>query len=330
MCAILMLSFIVGCDTEGSSKGLSTRTFVGGTDAIIFDFEPDSPPPDVYDGGEFPFQVVLRVTNAGEHPVGKADISFSIDGIPAADFGTTEAKLKGVSTDEDVLDATYIDSEGNQMPGTTTYVEIPKGEMLNFATSLRGNNPWTIRANACYKYRTQGQADLCVLADLKKREGKVCIVDEVKNVQSSSSPVLISNFRESVAGTNRISFSFDISKVGDGKISTPNPLGDNKCSTDHSERDKVLVKVDTGISKPLKCSALNQATSSDGKIEGMVTMFGGKRIITCTQEIDTAGGDYIKKVYIDVDFFYKDFIEKQILVKHTTDGTPPSADIPTS
>ena len=321
---VMILVFVVGCDTEKSTP-LTARTFVGGSDAILIDFETDSPPPEVYDGGDFDFKAVIRVTNAGEHTVPKAEIKFSLEGLPPSDFlkGETnpEDLLKDIQISEDELEATSIDSDGNQMPGTTTYVEIPADDKyLNFKGTLRGNNPWTIRVNACYKYRTQAQVDLCILSDLKRRAGKVCVVDEVKSVQSSSSPVLVSNFRENVAGTNKISFSFDVSKSGDGKISkaTPSP-GKEACSSDHTERDKVFVTVNTGIDKELRCSALSGGTG-DGVVSGEVTLFGGKRIVTCTQDI-SGEGDYIKKAYIDVKFYYKDYIEKGILVKHTTEGT---------
>ncbi len=42
---------------------------------------------------------------------------------------------------------------------------------------------------------------------------------------------------------------------------------------------------------------------------------------------NNAEGDYIKKAYVDVEFYYKDYIEKGILVKHTTEATPPAGQV---
>lgn len=298
--AVIGLFLLMGC--KGEKKAAPSVTFIGGTDSIEFDFLEGAPPAEVYDGGVFPFEVSLNVENKGEYDVAKDDLTITLLGFYPPEFNNP---VVSKNADED-LNAAYIDSEGNTIPGAVAYVTFPD---FNFLGSLSANNEYTIRADICYKYGTYAQADLCILDDLTALEGKVCAVNENKAVASSSAPIKIENLKENVAGSDKITFSFDITHRGTGAISK---LG-SSCDSKVANKNKVLISVDTEL-EGLSCSGLEGGEATTG----YVTLYGGKRLIRCTQDVSALSGDFIKKVNIELTYDYKEHKERSILVKHTT------------
>ncbi len=298
-----IMVFLVGCE-GGDTAGPTSKTFIGGTDAIEFDFMEETPPSEVYDGGQQPFEVTLNLENKGEYDVAKEDIKITLSGFYPGDFSSPTTEK---NPDED-LSKSYIDSEEEIRKGTITYVNF---QGFNFAGSLAGNNEYTIRAEVCYKYGTKAQADLCVLDDLtpSSDEDEFCDISESKPVASSSAPVQVENFKEEVAGTRKVKFVFDIVHRGTGLVSQ---LGSD-CDTDLLIKNKVWVEVDNGLSG-LSCSGLTDGSDTTGYI----TLYGGKRKVTCMQDISGESGDFEKKTNILLKYDYKEHSERDILVKHTT------------
>lgn len=309
---VLMIAVLlfVGCGENTSDKTV-THTFIGGTNAIEIKFLEGSPPPEVFDGGGFPFDVTVSLENKGEYDVNKADAKVWLSGFYPEDFSLTTADITKNPTED--LMKSYIDSEGNIIPGTITYMTIPG---FNFKGSLKGNNDYKVWANVCYKYGTVAQADMCVLDDLtkatSKNEKRVCEVVEKKSVKSSSSPVQIENFQETVSGTNSITYTFEIVQRGAGQLSKPN----SGCDDTIGIKDKAYVKIDSGGLAGLICSGFDGGEQKT--TEGFTTLFGGKRIIRCTQDTTGLSGDFEKKVSITLEFDYKEHIESSITVKHST------------
>ena len=300
---IISLFVLVGC--EGETATMSSKVFIGGTEAIKFEFIEGSPPAEVYDGGSYPFEVTLNVENKGEYDVPADKINIDLVGFYPPDFNNP---VIAKSPDEE-LEKSYIDSEGNVVPGTVTYVTFPA---FNFMDELSANNEYRIRANLCYVYGTIAQADLCVLDDLTKTKDEVCKVSESKSVDCSSAPVKIENFEESVAGTDKITFSFEIVQRGSGLVSKK----DTSCSDETIDKNKVWVEVNSGLAG-LSCAGLSDGTETTGH----TTLYGGKRMIRCTQDIGGAevqGRDFEKKVNIKLEYDYKEHKEVIVMVKHTT------------
>ena len=229
-----VLLVLAGCQQE--VKTTISKPFIGGTDSIKFDFIEGAPPTEVFDGGGYPFEVTVNVENKGEFDVPKDKINISLAGFYPPDFNNP---VTTKNPDED-LDKSYIDSDGNVVPGTITYVTFSG---FNFVSNLTANNQHIIRADLCYVYGTMAQTDLCVLDDVTKTKDEVCVISEKKTVYSSSAPVQIENFKEEVAGTDKVTFSFDIVHRGTGAVSKK----DTSCSDETIDKDKVWVEVNSGL-----------------------------------------------------------------------------------
>jgi|ETNmetMinimDraft_2_1059921.scaffolds.fasta_scaffold02021_7 hypothetical protein len=313
---LVALSMLAVACSDGGETISSPKSFVGGTDALTFDFVEGAPPEEVFDQGNFPFEVTLNIENEGEYDVPKENLNVTLQGFFPADFGSP---VNSRNTEDD-LEKTFIDSDGNQVPGGITFLTF---EGFNFGAALPANNEFTIRAELCYKYGFTAQTDICVISDVTETddEEKVCEVDENKRVESSASPLQIENFVENIGGTDRINFNFDVVHRGTGSVSK---LGTSCDEADiQSNEDKVFLNISSGLAG-LKCSGITDGpadTEADGYQAGFTTLFGGKRFIRCSQDVSDAVAnniDFEKKVTIKGEFEYKEHKSQRILVKHTT------------
>ena len=299
VCVVVL--FLAGCDDTGTVS--TTKTYIGGTDSIEFDFMEESPPVEVYDSGNQPFDVTVKLENDGEYDVAKEDITVTLSGFYPLDFNNP---VLSKNPDED-LDKSYKDPDGDIEDGTITYVNFPD---LNFVGKITGTNEYTIRADVCYKYGTKAQVDLCILDDLTStEEDEVCDPSETKSVASSSAPVQVEDFKEEISGTRKVTFSFDIVHRESGLVSK---LGSG-CDDEIGIKNKVMIDVDSELSG-LKCTGLEGGSDTSG----YVSLYGGKRTVRCTQDLSGVSGDFEKKVHINLKYDYKEHKDFNLVVKHTT------------
>ena len=335
VCLILLVS---ACKKSGAATGGAPRTpFIGGTAGITMNFEKDSPPPEVTDDSSFAFNAIVRLKNDGEFPVDKDNIKVNLVGFDPADFDKTFDDLKN-AIPEDTLDAKRKDAEGNIVEGTTTFVTFPKkGGTGDFFTPTKfpGNTEFTFRADACYFYATQSNTKLCLLKDMINiNDGSLCLPNGGRTTYSSSAPVQVSNFRQTVVGKNKISFSFDVALSGNVDIfwnkgaGTPNiqtgdfrkPISDfdfacPRAPQQRREREnRVAVEITEIPNDPvfqnLKCGGL------DNTAKGTVILVSGRRTITCTVELVDNRLDLEKVVGVNLFYHVLDSKETKVLIKH--------------
>lgn len=298
--------FASGCEEEGAGA-IKQDPFVGGTTGLTVNFAEGAPPPETFDGGDSPFDVVVILENKGEHDVKKEDVEVSIKGILASDFSLSESNLKK-NPDDDVK-ATEKNSEGDVIYGPPVYVEFTE---FNHKEALTGNTPFTILAQVCYLYESRAQAMLCVKEDNLdvSTEGRVCRVTETKEVYNSGAPLHIENFKEYPAAEKKVRITFDIVHIGTGDIYKRS----TKCDkSSKSDEDKVWVEVSSTIAGNLQCSGLSEGSNSR---EGYVKLYSqGKHTVTCTQEV-TTNSDYETPINIKMEYDYEQTKTTAILVKH--------------
>ncbi len=298
-CLLLVLA---GCEKEESTS--ATTPFLEGTTSLLMSFLEDAPPQEVYDGGVFPFDIVVKLNNEGESDVLAQDVQVKISGLNPTDFNKQPSDL--VKHPDDDLTRTYKDSEGNLVEGTITYVSF---EGFNYKGKIGGNLQFPIRADVCYKYNTKTISKICVKKDLTDTsEDSLCIVPEEKQVFNSRAPLQITSLKESVRGGELIGFVFKIEHKGNGGIFQQNSICD---TTGITYENKVWVNVNTGMDGA-KCTGLTDGTDTSG----YVTVYSGERTITCTQPAESEI-DYEKEVEIILTYDYKEDISTQLLLKHT-------------
>lgn len=297
--AVLAL-FLVACQPSSKEVAIGTP-FIGGSQGLAMGFQDFRA--EVFDAGTDPFDVIVRLENKGEAVVGKNDVKVTLSGINPAEFDKTAEQLS-LKAPDDIIEMRR-DSEGSLIPGTPGFVEFVG---LKFKKGLAGGSaPFTLRADACYTYRTKALSRVCVRDNiLAPKSGGICEINEAKETFNSGAPVHVTNFRESARASDKIGFSFTIENVNTGKVFQRNAACDKN---DRTKADKVYVAVNTGLSG-LQCSGLE--TTATGA-EGFVTLYGGTKIVSCTQDVDD--GDYEQLVGVELVYDYEDTMQTTVTVK---------------
>jgi len=304
--SIGLVFFLLMIGGQQCAEKVSIGTaFVGGTQGLSLSFVEGAPPIEVFDQGKTSFSVNVLIENKGEWDVNKDDAEITISGINPAVFGSPilnkklNAKLEGVEKDV----------QGNIVPGTITYLDFSG---FKFTDSIAGSVILPIKADACYNYGTNVNSKLCILRDLLSRvpgtANSMCTVNEAKSVENSGAPVQITELKERAVENNRIMFSFIVQHLGTGAVSELN----SNCNSSIAKKDKIKIKVDTGIGSPgdLICN-FDSGTGT----EGTVTLYGGNRLVSCTQTISSPT-DYEQLINIEMLYDYRDSITTSLKVSH--------------
>lgn len=316
---LLLLSLVVlliglsGCDGTDQTRR-STTPYAGGSSALSMSFIQGAPPDEVFDNGNFPFSINLRVENKGEHNVGQGEGYIEITGIDAQEFGLSgQQDLKNEFENE--IKGVRKNSEGTILPGDTVISEFNN---LNFMPNIRGNFESRIRATACYNYVTEATTNACLkrdmLSSLNTRE--ICEVTGTKQVYNSAGPVHVTKVIQNPLGSDKIQLTFEISHVGEAndrifKIDTP-------CEDRQTNQNRNLVYFELldpsgSVMSEASCSGLREATSSS---QGYVELFNRQpRTIVCSFDVSGVEGVFEKRINARLSYRYSQFIERGILVK---------------
>ncbi|MFH1174079.1 MAG: hypothetical protein V1725_03045 [archaeon] len=307
---LLVLAFLVtAC---GSQQPSNTRFYAGGNAGVVISFEPDAPPDYVTAGGDFPFEVGIRMENKGETTVDMDDMHIELKGLDAREFGVNNSDDFRSTADDDLL-AVRLNPDTGKIE---SFAPVSEYFALNHVEDLPGNHEFPIVIDACYVYQTRAIGELCIKKNLlDSKNTKVCIVSGPKKFEYSGAPVAIANFQEYTQGSDKIRFTFEVSR-GAGKVfenGTECAYGFTNAQARAAE-DKVMVRVKTGIEGDFSCQGFT--TDSDGVASGVVKLVSGSRTVSCVQQIpESERQDKTKLVNIWIDYDFQESIITKILVK---------------
>lgn len=309
----LMLLFAYGCGQKEEQPGVTGSKFVGGNEGLAISFAPGSMPDQILDKDQS-FGISVVLTNKGDYTIENgADATVKITGIDPADFGVSASDL--VQDSPSQIRGAQKDVSGNVVQGETVSLDFPtSGASFSHQKEIAGSVIYNVRADVCYKYQTTANTKLCVLEDIlgtTGSSGKLCMINEDKTVDNSGAPVQVASFRESVSSANKVAFVFKISHTAAGTVHQM----DTECSKEFQDKDKVHVKVDTGIADGLTCSGLQDGTGSGSVYEGYAQLLNGEREVRCTQTVNSPT-DLEKLVTIELTYDYDQYIEKNLEVQH--------------
>lgn len=228
---VLVLFLVTAC---GSIGGRQTDTSIRqeyrtGTQGLLMRFLPGTPPPRVYEGD--PLVAAVEVTNKGTFDVSDGRLYLSGFDPTFLRFNTNAHTL-------------------SQLPGKSLF--NPDGLFSNTfdfedqAVSLPNNaNKFTqtLKVTACYPYRTQATAMICVDSDpySARLTQKVCTVHPVAMGGGQGAPVAVTYVAQE-STRDRMQFKITVQNVGDGDVISPS-AGFLNCheGLDRRDIDKVQV-----------------------------------------------------------------------------------------
>jgi len=307
---ITAIMLISGCGQQKETTD-ATKTFIGGTEGLAMSLEPGFPPTEVFDNGNSPFDVDVKLKNNGEYTVKAASVEARIVGPYPQDFGKTDADFKKTGT-EDILAKTKS-TEGQVMDGGESHIIFTS---LSYKNALKGNELNPYRTDVCYTYGTEAVTQICVLKDLlRTTESNICKVNEDKVVKNSGAPVQITKITESRYGTQDIGITLDIANLGTGEVYQKA----KKCDAAQlRDKNKVWVKIDTGLTDQPTCSGLkDDAGNVVNGNEGYVTLNPDTKTtrLTCVQKA-TSQQDFAKTINFNLEYDYYQTLGWQLLIKH--------------
>lgn len=307
---LLMVAFLTvaqeGCEGgENNANRNKVDPYIGGTRGFSIQYAEGAPPEEVFDNSQWTFDVEVKLNNVGEADVKKEDITVKLSGLNPTDFGKTESDFIKSGIHEDVI-ATKKDFEGNIIASPEVYVTFPG---LTFLQALNGNQEFPVRADVCYTYKTDSQADGCIRQDvLSVDPDAVCQVNEEKTVFNSGAPIQVTAFSEQSSGSDKIRYLFTISHQGTGRFYLPN----SRCPPGRTSENKIHFKIESNVAD-LVCNGL---VDGSGK-EGDIILNNGERVIQCVQQT-RSNLDYLDKIKITLTYDYKEFYETSLLVKKSS------------
>ncbi len=301
---LMMLLLIIACK-PGAKKSVSIESpFVGGTQGLLLSFQDFRK--EVFDGGNDPFDVIVKLENKGETLVPAQNVKVKISGINPPEFSKSDEGLV-LNAPDDVIE-TRKDPQGNVLPGPQVFVEFTG---LNHKSLIAGATAqFTVRADVCYLYRTKAVSKLCVRENLlTPRAGGICELNENKPLYNSGAPVQIADFKESTRAKDKIGLTFEVKNSGSGDVFERNSVCDLS-QRKFESRVYVIVKTDL---PGLQCTGLE---STSNGAEGFVTLYGGSKIVSCAQSISSRS-DFEQLVSVEAIYDYAQSIQDTVVVKAT-------------
>ncbi len=308
----LSLLLLAGC-SGGNTQKNPTDPFIGGNVALNLFLQNGAPPPQVFDGGKFPFAVNIVVENVGEADVGTGTdnpyFTAKIEGINPSTFGLTDADLH--QSLKETLRGSRKNFDGTIIGGLIANFVF---ENLNYQGKLQGNDIITLRGSVCYDYQNTATTQLCFKKDIVEnvQDSTLCTLTGDKLVHNSGGPVHVSQVTQNPLGENKVQVNIVVEHVGPGEFYSRKQGED--CDPSVRNADKFKVDMEVDLTDP---QALVQCYRLGNSNKGSVTLYNGApQTVTCT----ITGGSPQSRVYTDtmtvkMKYRYGQFIEQPITVQ---------------
>ena len=325
---LIMTVFVLsGCgEDQNPNSGVS---YVGGVDALKFEFIQGQPPEEIFDGDSMDFVVSIMLENHGEHSLFDEDNEHSI----GFDFG--RLTLRGINPEyyninsEDLtLDFEENEliligykknpSDGQTLKGGINSISF---EPLRYALDLQGNNELPLLVDLCYNYRTRTSTNICVVSDIINNNYDVCDPYSEKITQNSGGPVHVNKIVQAPSGRNKLSLMIEVGAVNTegtifATVDSNNP-GETVCDDSPTNQDKNKIDIRVYLAQEAATNNIEcNGPGFRGGHEGTMTLYDGQpKTFVCTLDITDVEQDYIDQLYVDLEYAYGQQISKTLVIK---------------
>ncbi len=314
---IIVMFLLVGCEQKTVEE--KKAYYVGGNQGIQMKFVDGAPPDYVFDNGQSPFAIGVKLENKGEDVVEQDEIKLTIQGIDANKFGVSPSDLRDATITEPELLGVSKTVTGDILKGGETEIYFSD---LNYLEDEPGTFTRNIRASICYNYQTESIIELCIKSRLYEEEEAICSISGPKESFNSGAPIHITSVTENPLGEGKIQFSFKVEHVGSGKIFS---INDDQCEDikTNIERNKVYIEIGQINGRFPTCNGLEGSlTGHSGfiRIGGLTSAEPATRTISCTLDVSDVEGVFVDNLDILLDYNYLDYIEKELEIRDVSIG----------
>jgi len=315
---LISIFLIAGCEQTPVQE--KRNYYVGGSQGIQLDFVSGAPPEYIFDDGQSPFAIGVKLENKGEDVIEQDEMKLTIQGLDPNKFGVSSSDLKDATIAEPELLGVSKTVTGDILKGGETEIYFSD---LNYLENEPGSFTRLIRASLCYNYQTESIVELCIKSRLYEEEEAICSISGPKDSYNSGAPVQITSVTENPLGEGKVQFSFKIDHVGQGKIFS---INDDVCDDvkTNIERNKIYIEVGKINGRFPACTGLEgSSTGHSGfvRVGGLTSAEPATRTISCTLDVSDVDGVFVDNLDILLDYNYLNYIEKEIEVRDVSIGS---------
>ena len=310
---ILSLVALTGC---GSGETTVDRNpFLGGDVGVDMKFTENNPPSLVDTGENIDIEVTVK--NMGGYTVESGDFVLKIVGVSTSILGFAD-ETDYIKTNIDELPKRKKSEGGDYFESYITYPTTIGG------IDVEGEFPYTLTAEACYKYGTDAVIYGCTQDNLRGEDKTKCGLTGSKEVYNSGAPVQVKSAVQSVRNKDTLRYILLIEKVSDGAVFRQDST---TCEENNKIEDMVFFEISSlNIDNDFECSNLRnkdgtaKTTKDDVGYVKIRKSEGGNQKATIVCEVTLQDSELIKAeplINVKLIYRYEDYIEKEdFTVRH--------------
>ena len=301
---ILVIVLLILSSCSNRDDDIVDEDYHRGSEGLRLEFMRNAPPDRVYSGNEL--DIIVEVRNMGAYPT-----TDSFDGIMAL-YGFDEKAFSGERWDGSPFLSPNLQGRSQFSPMGGREAKRYHIDKVYTLFDQEFYEP-TIIAAACYKYKTEADAQICVDPDpysMFERD-KVCTLPQAGRTYSlgtQGAPVAVSSIKEEVS-SDSIHFSIYIDNVGKGSVVDERAINDcPPIDLDYSERDRLMVTAKLPWDAAPVCQPRGDYTDPVYLDES------GNGFIFCTFRKPAQKEAFETTLHIELDYRYFDWVDKRIRI----------------
>ena len=293
----LILILLAGCQFGSQKKEtFEIPEIHSGTEGLVMEFIENAPPKETYERSLFP--IVVEMKNRGAYEIRGGIFTVGYENqymsIKEQDVGRFDLPGKTMYNPEGEFIRIPITAEAKQLgPQQTKY-----DSALSF--------------NACYAYRTEASAFVCVDTDLLgQNKNKVCSPSDVDLKQGQGAPIAITSLETRMLPSEnpamaRADFIIHFDNLGTGEPMSSREIVDACTGKPVGEWGTISIASARLSEKQLQC---NPKTIKLGERDNKMV---------CSVEVEKIRGTYNAPVRIDLDYGYMQTINTGVAIVKVT------------
>ena len=295
---ILILTIIIaGCTGGSNTKGQNQNVnYHSGTKGLELKFYNKAPPDKIYKG--MPLDVMVEYSNKGAYNIQGGKIYLS--GFDPRYVSFSPSYLENL-----VAEGKNVFNPDGKITTTQTFTDSSVGAGIPDSVDKIKQ---TIKATACYIYRTEASIDVCINPKtINSLTEDICQVQTVSPSGGQGAPIAITKVEEEVY-QNTIQFRIYFQNVGGGTVMKSNVIDHCDTMLNRMDANKLDVISVSFSDKGMRCDPQNPVNVDET----------GKGFIFCKYTgADLGQSAYKTTLKVELEYGYRTSIQKDVEIQRS-------------
>lgn len=290
---LIFTILITSCTSGPSNKKVQPVNYHTGTKGLEMKFTTSAPPDKIYKST--PLDVIIEYSNKGAYEIQGGKLYLS-------GFDPKYISFSPSSVENLVAEGKSVFNPNGEIKQITTFSDNSIG--AGIPTSV-DKIKQTIKATACYNYRTEASFDVCINPKtMNSVTEDICQNGPVSASGGQGAPIAITNIEEEIY-QNKLQFKIYFQNSGGGTVLKSSAINNCHTSLNRNDANKVEVIEVSFSDKTMRCDPQNPVNIDDS----------GKGFIFCYYQGDLGQSAYKTTLKIVLDYGYRSSIQKEIEIQ---------------